>query len=62
MKTIGIKNPNKKALKEQNKRDRVQVLFNTGTRTHKSAKDYNRKEAKLFCKKYLTNWPEYDNI
>ena len=55
MKTIGVKNPNKKALREQNKRDRVQVLFNTGTRIHKSAKDYNRKEAKLFCKKYLTD-------
>lgn len=45
----------KKQIKEKNNRDRVRVLFNTGTRTHKSAKDYDRKKEKLFIKKYLTD-------
>lgn len=55
MKTIGVKNPNKKAIKVKNNISRVRTNFNTGTRTHKSAKDYDRKKEKLFCKKYLTN-------
>lgn len=55
MKTIGVKNPNKKAIKTKNAISRVRTDFNTGTRTHKSAKDYNRKKEKLFCKKYLTD-------
>lgn len=55
MKTIGVKNPNKKAQKAKNNISRVRIEFNTGTRTHKSAKDYNRKKEKLFCKKYLTD-------
>ena len=55
MKTIGIKNPNKKAQKAKNAISRVRVEFNTGTRTHKSAKDYDRKKEKLFCKQYLTD-------
>ena len=55
MKTIGVKNPNKKAIKAKNNVSRVRIDFNTGTRTHKSKKDYNRKKEKLFCKKYLTN-------
>ena len=45
----------KKQMKEKNNRNRVRVLFNTGTRTHKSAKDWDRQENKLFCKKYLTD-------
>ena len=49
-----IKNPNKKAQREKNNRQRVRTMFNTGTRTHKSKKDYDRKKEKLFCKKYLT--------
>ena len=36
----------KKQIKEKNNRNRVRVLFNTGTRTHKSAKDYDRKKFK----------------
>lgn len=50
-----IKNPNKKAQREKNNRQRVCTMFNTGTRTHKSKKDYDRKKEKLFCKKYLTD-------
>lgn len=55
MKTIRVKNPNKKAQKAKNNILRVRTEFNTGTRTHKSAKDYNRKKEKLFCRKYLTD-------
>ncbi len=55
MKTIGVKNPNKKAIKAKNNVSRVRIDFNTGTRTHKSKKDYDRKKEKLFCKRYLTN-------
>jgi hypothetical protein len=55
MKTIGVKNPNKKAIKAKNNVSRVRIDFNTGTRTHKNKKDYDRKKEKLFCKKYLTN-------
>ena len=55
MKTIGVKNPNKKAKKAKNSLLRIRTEFNTGTRTHKSKKDYDRKKEKLFCKKYLTN-------
>lgn len=43
----------KKQLKAKNNQNRVRTLFNTGTRTHKSKKDYDRKKEKLFCKKYL---------
>ena len=49
-----IKNPNKKAQREKNNRQRVKIDFNTGTRIHKSKKDYNRKKEKLFCRNYLT--------
>ncbi len=55
MKTIRVKNPNKKIQKAKNAILRVRTDFNTGTRTHKNAKDYDRKKEKLFCKKYLTN-------
>ena len=55
MKIIGVKNPNKKAQKAKNAISRVSVDFNTGTRTHKSKKDYDRKKEKLFCKRYLTD-------
>ena len=46
------KNPNKKARKEKNKRNRVLVPFKTGTRTHKSKKDYDRKKFKKIEKDY----------
>ncbi len=52
---VGVKNPNKKAQKAKNAIARVRVDFNTGTRIHKSKKDYDRKKEKLFCRKYLTN-------
>lgn len=45
----------KKQVKAKNNQKRVRTLFNTGTRTHKSKKDYDRKKEKLFCKKYLTD-------
>ena len=51
MKTIGVKNPNKKAVKAKNNISRVRVDFNTGTRTHKSKKDYNRQTSKLELRK-----------
>ena len=40
------KSMTKKALAEYNKAQRSVVLMNTGTRTHKSAKDYNRQQIK----------------
>lgn len=46
----------KKEQKEQNKKNRTLVLFNTGTRAFKSAKDYNRKKVKENTKKLLTEW------
>ena len=46
------KNPNKKQKKEHNKKKRVLVPFNTGTRTHKSKKDYDRKKFKKIEKDY----------
>ena len=55
MKYTRVKNPNKKAQKAKNARKRVRTEFNTGTRTHKSKKDYDRKKEKLFLKKYLTD-------
>ena len=36
----------KKEKKEDAKKHRVLALFNTGTRTHKSKKDYDRKKLK----------------
>lgn len=45
----------KKQIKEKNRKNRVMVGFNTGTRTFKSAKDYDRKKEKEFCRKALTN-------
>ena len=38
----------KKKKREQDKKQRVLIPFNTGTRTHKSKKDYVRK--KDWCK------------
>jgi len=32
----------KKQMKEKNKKQRVLVFMNTGTRTHKNAKEYKR--------------------
>ena len=36
----------KKQKKVKNNENRVLVTFNTGTRTHKNKKDYNRKKMK----------------
>lgn len=41
----------KKQIKEKNKQNRVRTMFNTGTRVHKSKKDYNRKEGKNLLQK-----------
>ena len=46
------RNPNKKKLREKNKKNRVLVPFNTVTRTHKSKKDYDRKKFKKIEKDY----------
>lgn len=48
---VGVKNPNKKAQKAKNNILRIKVNFNTGTRTHKSKKDYDRKKEKLQLRK-----------
>lgn len=40
------RNPNKKKKREKDKKNRLLVPFNTGTRTHKSKKDYNRQKIK----------------
>ena len=42
----------KKQMKEWNKKNRVLVPFNTGTRTRKIKKDYNRQENKKLCRNY----------
>lgn len=39
-------NENKKARKAKNAQKRVLVPFNTGIRTHKSKRDYNRQKYK----------------
>lgn len=39
-------NENKKVRKAKNAQKRVLVPFNTGTRSHKSKKDYNRQKYK----------------
>lgn len=41
----------KKQIKEKNKSQRVLVLMNTGTRVHKSAKDYDRRRNKVDLRK-----------
>ena len=46
------KNPNKKQKKAKDNANRVRTLFNTGTRTHKSEKDYNRKAGKKIVKNF----------
>lgn len=46
----------KKEKRIQNNSNRVFFNMNTGTRTHKTKKDYNRKENKKICRKALTNY------
>jgi len=46
----------KKQRKAENAKMRTLVLFNTGTRTFKSAKDYDRKQGKKICRDYLKNY------
>ena len=43
---LAEKDPNKKAKREYHKQQRVLVPFNTGTRSHKNKKKYNRNDAK----------------
>lgn len=43
----------KKIKKEEAKKMRITNGFNTGTRTHKSKKDYDRKAIKKELRKYL---------
>ena len=43
----------KKVQKEEAKKLRVLVSFNTGTRTHKSKKDYDRKALKKELRKFM---------
>ena len=40
------KTPNKRKKKEEDKKRRIYIPFNTGTRTHKTKKDYNRQKKK----------------
>ena len=47
-----MKNENKKVKKARENKQRVRALFNTGQRTHKSKKDYDRKKFKNFDKDY----------
>ena len=42
--------------KAQNNRNRVMVNFNTGTRTHSTLKDYDRKKSKKELRKMLDNY------
>ena len=46
----------KKQKKAQNNTNRVFIYMNTGTRTHKTKKDYNRKENKKICRKALREY------
>ena len=46
----------KKQIKAQNNRSRVMVNFNTGTRTHSTSKDYDRKNLKKELRKMLDNY------
>jgi len=46
----------KKQRREQNKKNRVLVPFNTGTRTHKNKKDLLKREEKNFLKKIQNNY------
>lgn len=45
----------KKAQKEDNKKLRVLIPMNTGTRTHETDKKYNRKNSKKELRKRLTD-------
>lgn len=46
----------KKQRKEYYKQFRTMALFNTGTRTFKSLKDYDRKKEKKICIDYMKNF------
>lgn len=47
------KSMTKKALEEYNNSQRTRVTWNTGTRVHKSVKDYNRQSMKQETRKAL---------
>ena len=51
----------KKEIKERNKLQRVFVPINTGTRVHKSAKDYDRRRNKVDLRK-IDLWFFYNNV
>lgn len=50
---LAEKNPNKKAKREYHKQQRVLVPFNTGTRSHKDKKKYNRADGKKALRNYF---------
>jgi len=50
------RNENKKMKKAKNAQYRVMVGFNTGTRTMKSKKDYDRAKEKKMCRQALMNY------
>lgn len=47
-----MKNENKKIKRTKDNQKRVRALFNTGQRTHKSKKEYDRKKFKNIEKEY----------
>lgn len=53
LKEIQKKSMSKKALEKANKSKRVIVPWNTGTQSHKSKKDYDRKRVKREAKEAL---------
>lgn len=50
------RNPNKKQAAAAAKKNRVVVPFNTGTRTHKSKKAYDRKKSLNELKKIVDRY------
>ena len=53
------RNPNKKKKREKDKKNRLLVPFNTGTRTHKSKKDYNRQKIKRDIQRGVDQYENY---
>ena len=56
LKEIQKKSMSKKELDKMNKTKRVIVPWNTGTRNHKSKKDYDRKRVKREAKETLKDY------
>lgn len=53
IKTLREKSMTKKSLDEYNKAQRMHIEWNTGSRVHKSAKDYNRQAVKQATRKAI---------